>query len=266
MIELVFGLSLLVLALLLWWLGLRRSWQWILHSVTERVERHRPRRVPTLEGDRGAAQLRTPFRDELEELTRAGLRQARRLLVLLLGSSVVLVGIAMIILPGPALVVIRTPASPGGAIFAREHADRLVVSMDPDPAAGTLPVDPTEPGPDERHLHASLDLPALWGALRGYVPMLGLSWLSGPAFPSQREYTTLYGLTAARLATAKPQLVVMHPGPMNRGIELDHAVAEGARGLPRPIILEQVAAGVRVRMAVLQDLILRQDPESARTS
>jgi len=111
MIELVFGLSLLVLALLLWWLGLRRSWQWILHSVTERVERHRPRRVPTLEGDRGAAQLRTPFRDELEELTRAGLRQARRLLVLLLGSSVVLVGIAMIILPGPALVVIPTGLS-----------------------------------------------------------------------------------------------------------------------------------------------------------
>lgn len=63
--------------------------------------------------------------------------------------------------------------TPGGAVFAREHADRLVVSMNPDPKAGTLPGDPTQPVPEERHLHASLDLPALWTSVRGFVAMAG---------------------------------------------------------------------------------------------
>lgn len=71
--------------------------------------------------------------------------------------------------------------------------------------------------------------------------------LSGPAFPSQREYTALYGLTAARLRLAKPELVVMHPGPMNRGLEIESAVADG----PNSVILDQVANGLAVRMATL---------------
>lgn len=71
--------------------------------------------------------------------------------------------------------------------------------------------------------------------------------LSGPAFPSQREYTTLYGLTAPRMAKAKQDLVVMHPGPMNRGLEIESAVADG----PNSVILDQVANGLAVRMATL---------------
>ena len=71
--------------------------------------------------------------------------------------------------------------------------------------------------------------------------------LAGPAFPSQREYTTLYGLTAARMRQAKSDLVVMHPGPMNRGLEIESAVADG----PNSVILDQVANGLAVRMATL---------------
>lgn len=66
-------------------------------------------------------------------------------------------------------------------------------------------------------------------------------------FPSLREYFTLFGLTSARLALAKPDAIVMHPGPMNRGVEIASDVADG----PRAVILEQVANGVAVRMAVL---------------
>ncbi|MGB0766334.1 MAG: aspartate carbamoyltransferase catalytic subunit [Phycisphaeraceae bacterium] len=71
--------------------------------------------------------------------------------------------------------------------------------------------------------------------------------LSGPAFPSEREYTTLYGLTAERMKRAKRDLVVMHPGPMNRGLEIESAVADG----PNSVILDQVANGLAVRMATL---------------
>ncbi len=66
-------------------------------------------------------------------------------------------------------------------------------------------------------------------------------------FPSDREYAKRFGLDAAALSGAKPDCLVMHPGPINRGVELDPAVADG----PRSIILEQVANGLAVRMAVL---------------
>jgi aspartate carbamoyltransferase catalytic subunit len=66
-------------------------------------------------------------------------------------------------------------------------------------------------------------------------------------FPSLREYFTLFGLTPARLALARPDAIVMHPGPMNRGVEIASEVADGSRA----VILEQVANGVAVRMAVL---------------
>ena len=71
--------------------------------------------------------------------------------------------------------------------------------------------------------------------------------LSGPAFPSQREYTTLYGLTQARMRLARKDIVVMHPGPMNRGLEIESAVADG----PNSVILDQVSNGLAVRMATL---------------
>jgi aspartate carbamoyltransferase catalytic subunit len=66
-------------------------------------------------------------------------------------------------------------------------------------------------------------------------------------FPSTREYSRLFGLTAKRLERAKPGVVVMHPGPINRGVELDPDVADG----PNSVILQQVSAGLAVRMAVL---------------
>jgi aspartate carbamoyltransferase catalytic subunit len=71
--------------------------------------------------------------------------------------------------------------------------------------------------------------------------------------PSSREYFRFYGLDAAKLALAKPEALVMHPGPMNRGIEIDSAVADD---LQHSVIQEQVEMGVAVRMAVL-DLLTR---------
>jgi aspartate carbamoyltransferase catalytic subunit len=67
------------------------------------------------------------------------------------------------------------------------------------------------------------------------------------SFPSVREYFQLFGLTVARLAAAKEDVIIMHPGPMNRGVEIASEVADG----PYSVILEQVAHGVSVRMAVL---------------
>ena len=71
--------------------------------------------------------------------------------------------------------------------------------------------------------------------------------MHGLYFPSVREYFTLYGLTPARLRRAASDAIVMHPGPMNRGVEIDSEVADG----PWSVILDQVANGVAVRMAVL---------------
>jgi aspartate carbamoyltransferase catalytic subunit len=71
--------------------------------------------------------------------------------------------------------------------------------------------------------------------------------MQGLYFPSVREYFTLYGLTPARLRRAASDAIVMHPGPMNRGVEIDSDVADG----PWSVILDQVANGVAVRMAVL---------------
>jgi aspartate carbamoyltransferase catalytic subunit len=67
------------------------------------------------------------------------------------------------------------------------------------------------------------------------------------SFPSVREYFRLFGLTRERLRAAKRDAIVMHPGPMNRGVEIASDVADGSRS----VILEQVANGVAVRMAVL---------------
>ena len=71
--------------------------------------------------------------------------------------------------------------------------------------------------------------------------------MHGLFLPSVREYFTLFGLTPARLERAAPDAIVMHPGPMNRGVEIDSEVADG----PWSVILDQVANGVAVRMAVL---------------
>lgn len=77
------------------------------------------------------------------------------------------------------------------------------------------------------------------------------------AFPSVKEYFQLFGLTTARLAVAKDDVIIMHPGPMNRGTEIASEVADG----PYSVILEQVTHGVSVRMAVLY--LLSGVPEEA---
>lgn len=81
--------------------------------------------------------------------------------------------------------------------------------------------------------------------------------MHGHFFPSIREYFTLFGMTPARLRLAKDDVIVMHPGPMNRGVEIDSAVADG----PYSVILEQVSNGVAVRMAVLYLLAGRDADE-----
>jgi aspartate carbamoyltransferase catalytic subunit len=74
--------------------------------------------------------------------------------------------------------------------------------------------------------------------------------MDGSFVPSVREYFHFFGLDAQKLGYAKPDALVMHPGPMNRGVEIDSAVADGAKSLIR----EQVEMGVAVRMAVLEAL------------
>ena len=71
--------------------------------------------------------------------------------------------------------------------------------------------------------------------------------MSGAMLPSAQEFFMTYGLTAEKLALAHPQAIVMHPGPMNRGVEIDSSVADGAHS----VILPQVTFGIAVRMAVM---------------
>lgn len=74
--------------------------------------------------------------------------------------------------------------------------------------------------------------------------------MSGAFLPSSHEYFKFYGLTADKLAHAKPDAIVLHPGPMNRGIEIDSDVADGAQS----VILPQVTFGIAIRMAVMSIL------------
>jgi len=74
-----------------------------------------------------------------------------------------------------------------------------------------------------------------------------LERMQGAFFPSLREYFTVFGMTRERMRRARHDAIIMHPGPMNRGVEIDSDVADG----PYSVILEQVANGVAVRMAVL---------------
>jgi aspartate carbamoyltransferase catalytic subunit len=74
--------------------------------------------------------------------------------------------------------------------------------------------------------------------------------MEGSYVPSIREYFHFFGLDREKLGYAKPDALVMHPGPMNRGVEIDSSVADG----PQSLIGEQVEMGVAVRMAVLEAL------------
>jgi aspartate carbamoyltransferase catalytic subunit len=99
--------------------------------------------------------------------------------------------------------------------------------------------------------------PALEGADVVMVLRIQRERISGALLPTLREYARTFGLNAARLSRAKPDAIVMHPGPMNRGVEIDGGLADG----PRSVILDQVEAGVAVRMAVLY--LLSAEPGQA---
>jgi len=90
---------------------------------------------------------------------------------------------------------------------------------------------------------------------------LQLERMSGSYVPSQREYFHYYGLDYEKLSFAKPDALIMHPGPMNRGVEIDSAVADD---INRSVIREQVEMGVAVRMAVL-DALARNIPNGQTT-
>jgi len=79
--------------------------------------------------------------------------------------------------------------------------------------------------------------------------------MQGALLPSEQEYFQDYGLTEEKLAVAKDDVIVMHPGPINRGVEIDSEVADG----PRSVILEQVSNGIAVRMAVMS-MVLGRPP------
>ena len=79
---------------------------------------------------------------------------------------------------------------------------------------------------------------------------LQMERMNGSFVPSTREYYRFFGLDEAKLAHAKPDALVMHPGPMNRGVEIDSVIADDNRS----VIREQVEMGVAVRMAVLDAL------------
>ena len=93
------------------------------------------------------------------------------------------------------------------------------------------------------------------------VLRLQLERMHAGFIPSLREYNRVFGVTNERLSRAPKDLVVMHPGPMNRGVEIDSDVADGAHS----VILPQVTNGVAVRMAVLY-LLAGGQPESAQAA
>ena len=80
----------------------------------------------------------------------------------------------------------------------------------------------------------------------------------GALLPSENEYFQRYGLTSTRLAHAKPDAIVMHPGPINRGVEIDSSVADGEHS----VILQQVSHGIAIRMAVMAMTMGRNPEES----
>ena len=81
--------------------------------------------------------------------------------------------------------------------------------------------------------------------------------MMGAVIPSEHEYYHLYGLTEEKLSMAKPDITVMHPGPINRGVEMDSQVADG----PRSVILQQVTYGIAVRMAVMSMAMQQKNPQ-----
>lgn len=86
--------------------------------------------------------------------------------------------------------------------------------------------------------------------------------MQGALLPSPQEYYESYGLTQAKLDLAKPDAIVMHPGPINRGVEIASSIADG----PQSVILEQVTHGIAVRMAVMSMALGSQPEQQDKTA
>jgi aspartate carbamoyltransferase catalytic subunit len=116
------------------------------------------------------------------------------------------------------------------------------------------------PGIGREGVHATTSVDeAVEGADVVMLLRVQLERKQGAFFPSLREYFQVFGMTEERVRLARPDVIIMHPGPMNRGVEIDSDVADG----PDSVILEQVANGVAVRMAVLYLLAGGAEHEAA---
>ncbi|HEY3384451.1 MAG TPA: aspartate carbamoyltransferase catalytic subunit [Vicinamibacterales bacterium] len=117
---------------------------------------------------------------------------------------------------------------------------------------------PTGFGRTGVHITSSVD-EAVEGADAIMMLRIQLERMLGGYFPSLREYFNVFGMTRERMSRAKPDVLIMHPGPMNRGVEIASDVADG----PYSVILDQVANGVAVRMAILYLLAGGAEHEAA---
>ncbi|HEY5548860.1 MAG TPA: aspartate carbamoyltransferase catalytic subunit [Coriobacteriia bacterium] len=114
--------------------------------------------------------------------------------------------------------------------------------------------------PDVMGAEVSWDLDEVLPTLDvAYMLRIQMERAEGMPFPSLREYARFYGMNSTRLAAMKPTAIVMHPGPMNRGVEISADVADCERSL----VLEQVESGVAVRMAVMYLLLGGADSGAA---
>ncbi len=122
-----------------------------------------------------------------------------------------------------------------------------------------MPHDPEGLGPTVRPFERVED--AVLGADVVMMLRIQTERLAGAMMATTREYSRFFGLNARRLSLALPNAIVMHPGPINRGVELDAATADG----PASVILDQVEAGVAVRAAVLE-LVLDAKARQAKAA
>jgi aspartate carbamoyltransferase catalytic subunit len=120
-----------------------------------------------------------------------------------------------------------------------------------------MPVAPSELGV---HVFTRVEEAIEWADALN-VLRLQLERMKGGYVPSLREYNRIWGISSARLEAAKRDVLILHPGPMNRGVEIDSDVADG----PQSVILNQVTNGVAVRMAVLY-LLAGGRPEKAESA
>ncbi|MDJ0653090.1 MAG: aspartate carbamoyltransferase catalytic subunit [Xanthomonadales bacterium] len=118
--------------------------------------------------------------------------------------------------------------------------------------ATLLPVDVETMGV---HIYNDFDA-AIDGADVVIMLRLQRERMHGPLLSSKDEYFRRFGLTEKRLARARPNCLVMHPGPMNRGVEIESSIADGAQS----VILEQVSNGLAIRMAVMAMALGSRDP------